>query len=86
MAIDLQIYNKDKEIRHKSNVWWNEAHYWLTYTMGRISEFTYIEIQVYTTEGMPVDNGKFKDFDDAHGFLRRVLEKVEEGKYKGVYL
>lgn len=93
MAIDIQIIKKDKIVRHKSNVWWDEAHAWLTYTSGRLNGFDKIEIQVYSgvftkhgIEQMPWKDKTFKDFDDAHEWLRKILADVEAGKYKEVFL
>lgn len=98
--IDIQIYNGEKEVRHISNVGWVEAHKWLDYTRNRLESsnkvYTYLDIQVYTVEGMPVDSvssdyseGRFEAehiIDFAHRWLRGVLKKAEEGGYPGVWV
>lgn len=85
--IDIQIYNQDKEIRHSNNVWWNDAKIWLNYTKERLTDnpFTSIEVQIYTSENMPVDSGEFKTFEEVFIFLDKVLENAMLNKYKGIY-
>ena len=83
---DLQIYNGLKEMRHRKDLDWFGAHAWLTYTIGRIDEYTSVEIQIYSLQGMPVDSGEFKSDDDAHDFMRKVLQGVKDGLYERMYV
>lgn len=85
--IDIQIYNGDKKIRHKSNVWWYEAKSWLLETQEKLidKKFTSIEIQVYSSQNMPVDSGEFSNFENSIQFLNYVLNNSLQGKYPNIY-
>jgi len=84
--IDVQIYNRDKQIFGRKDLTWEEAHFWLENKRNKLKDFTSIEIQIYTSEGMPVDSKEVKFFDDAHEFIYKVLNKARAKKYNGVYL
>ena len=82
--IDIQIYNKDKKIFKRQDLDWDTAHFWLEEKRKKGREITQIDIQCFTMEEMPFDDASVKDFDEAHEFIYKVLEKAKNGAYRGV--
>ena len=65
-------------------------HDWLREKEAKLAEknktFSSIEIQVYTSQDMPVDSDEVKTFDEAHAFITTVMAKAGRGEYRGVVM
>ena len=84
MKIDIQIYNNNKQIFGRKNMRVEQSQEWLTTKATKLKDYTQIDIQMYTVDGMPVDDCSVDTYNKAHIFLDDCLMKVVNKEYKGV--
>lgn len=84
MNIDIQVYNGDKKLFFRKNMEYDQALGWLYEKEEKGSEITDIDIQVYTNQGMPLDDSLKTNWLEARQFIKDVANNASQGKYRGV--
>ena len=84
MRFDIQIYNKDKQVFARKDMLLEQAREWLVTKNSKDKDFTQIDIQMYTVEGMPVDDISTDTYGKAMVFLDDCLGNVISKKYKNI--
>jgi len=80
--IDIQIYSKGKNIFYRQNMHWKQAHAWLYEKESKNKEFDKIDIQLHSSQDMPVDDVEdLITFNAAHTWIATSLTKAKNGYY-----
>jgi hypothetical protein len=78
--IDIQIYNKNKEAGHHSNLNWRESYQWLDSKIEK--EIDKIDIQLYSAEEMPIDSIEdLKTIEEAKEYIKIFFYRFKKGEY-----
>ena len=84
MLYDIQIVHKGKQIFARKDMYLKQAREWLVTKNSKDKDFDTIDIQLFTVDGMPVDDISTDTYSRALVFLDDCLIKVINKKYEGV--
>ncbi len=89
MLIDIQVYSNLKRVFHKQELLFEEVVPWMTEKMQKNKVITEINIEVYSTDLMPVGHIKLftssirlKEIDAIYSFLEKIVDLARQGKLK----